>query len=335
MKRLFSKITITSQKDGSVTTLNFTNNVSLKSTWKDFTDTAEIIIPKKITKGGKNIAVGLDSIFRRGDMVKIELGYYPKLETFFEGYISRVLLDAPITLFCENSSYLLKQNTVTKSYKSVNLKTLLSDILPSGITFETVDAELGQFRLSNVTPLQVLEELKKTYSLESFFRDGVLYCGLSYVPKNSNVFNITKERNIIDNNLEWKNEEDTKIKLKAISMKPDNSKIEIEVGDVGGEQRTAHYFNLSETELRASAERDIIKYRYTGFRGEFETFGNKKINHGDIINLRSYKIPEQNGAYFVDGVKTSFGMNGFRQMIELGRKAISGTDFSINELQNF
>lgn len=335
MKRLYSKITITSAESGSVTTLNFTNEISISSTWKKFVDTCEITIPKKITKGGQNVVVGLSSLFRRGDKIKIELGYFPTLETYFEGYISRVNMDAPIKLFCENSSFLLKQSTVTKSYKSVTLKSLLSDVLPSGITFEAVDAELGQFRLSNVTPLQILDELKKVYSLEGFFRDGVLYCGLAYVPKNSRVFNITKERNFVDNSLTWQNQEDIKIKLKAISMLPDNSKIEIEVGDVGGEQRTAHYFNLSEAELKASAERDIVKYRYTGFRGDFETFGNKKIEHGDIINLRSYKLPEQNGAYFVDGVETYFGMNGFRQRVKLGRKAISGNDFSINDLQNF
>ncbi len=336
MKRLQSKITITSAESGDVTTLNFTNEISISSTWKKFVDTCEITIPKKITKGGQNIVVGLTSLFRRGDRIKIELCYFPdELEVYFDGYISRVSMDAPVKLFCENSAFLLKQNTVTKSYKSVSLKTLLSDIMPTGITFEAVDAELGQFRLSNVTPLQILEELRKVYSLEGFFRDGVFYCGLAYVPKNSRVFNITKERNIIDNSLTWQNSEDVKIKLKAISMMPDNSKIEIEVGDVGGEQRTAHYFNLSESELKAVAEREIIKYKFTGFRGDFETFGNKKIEHGDIINLRSYKLPEQNGAYFVDGIETRFGMNGFRQRVSLGRKAISGTDFSINDLQNF
>lgn len=335
MNRLYSKITITSAESGDITTLNFTNEISISSSWKQFVDKCEVTIPKKITKGGQNIVVGLSSLFRRGDKIKIELGYFPLLETYFEGYISSVSMDAPIKLFCENESFLLKQNTTTKSYRSVTLKNLLSDVLPSGIEFEAVDAELGQFRLSNVTALQVLEELQKVYSLEGFFRNRILYCGLAYVPKNSRVFNITKERNIIDNSLSWQNEDDIKIKLKAISMLPNNSKIEIEVGDVNGEQRTAHYFNLSESELKASAERDIVKYRYTGFRGSFQTFGNKNIEHGDIINLRSYKLPEQNGAYFVDGVETTFGMSGFRQNVTLGRKAISGADFSINELQNF
>jgi len=330
MKRLFSKITFT-HASGNTSVFTYVNEISIKSTWKEFVDTCEIIIPKNTEKNGKTLVTGLNSLFKRGDKVKVELGYYPKLETYFTGYISKINLDAPLKLFCENEMFLLKQNTLTKSYKNVTLKQLLTDILPAGIKFSVPDATLGAFRITNVTPLQILEEIKKVYGMEAFFKNGVLYCGLMYIPEFSKVFNITKERNVIDNSLEWQNEEDVKIKVKAISMKPDNSKIEIEVGDVGGEQRTAHYYNLTETQLREIATREITKFKYTGYRGSFRTFGNSKISHGDIINLRSKKIKEQNGTYFVDGTETTFGQGGFRQNVELGRKAIVNAGTSVSE----
>jgi len=334
MKRLFSKITITSKATNEEIIIDFVNDISIKSTWKEFVDTCEIKFPKKITKAGTPIVVGLNSIFKRGDKIKIELGYYPKLETYFNGYISAIETGSPLTLKCENEMFILKQSTLTKSYKSINLNVLIPEIV-SDFKTEVVDAELGSLRLTKVTPLQVLEEIKKTYSIEAFFKDSILYCGLIYVPKLTKVFNITFEQNIIDNALDWQNEDDIKIKLKAISMKPDNSKIEIEVGDPDGETRTAHYYNLNEQQLKDIATREIGKFRFTGFRGGFTTFGNQKISHGDIINLRSEKFPEQNGYYFVDGVTTNFGMNGFRQVVELGRKAIVGTDYQTGTETSF
>jgi len=126
---------------------------------------------------------------------------------------------------------------------------------------------------------------------------------------------------VIDNDLIWKNEDETKIKLKAISMLPDNKKIEIEVGDSDGEQRTAHYYDLTEKTLKTIAESEIKKFKFSGFRGGFTMFGSPRIKHGDVIVLKSYKLPERNGTYFVDTVETTFGQNGFRQKIELGRKA--------------
>lgn len=329
MKRLFSKITI-NKKSGEELNISFVNNISIKSTWKEFVDTCEIKFPKKITKDGSPIVVGLNSIFTRGDKIKIELGYFPNLETYFSGYISKIETGSPLTLKCENEMFILKQTTLTKSYKSINLNILIPEIV-SDFKTDVVDAELGSLRLTKVTPLQVLEEIKKTYSIESFFKDSVLYSGLAYIPKLTKVFNITFEKNIIDHSLEWQNEDEIKIKLKAISMKPDNSKIEIEVGDADGETRTGHWYNLNEKQLKDIATREISKFRFTGFRGGFVTFGNHKISHGDVINLRSNKFPEQNGYYFVDGVQTEFGMNGFRQNVELGRKAIVGTDFQQDE----
>ncbi len=330
MKRLHSKITI------GQNVFNFVNEVEITSTWKELTDNCSITLPKKITKGDESVFIGERSIFKRGDVVKVELGYYPELTTYFEGYIDRLSLSTPVVIHCENEMWKLKQYSITKSYKSVNVNTLLTDIL-KGVDFDKNDsnAEIGSFRMTNVTPVNVLEELKKTYSLESFFKGKTLFCGLTYVPKFTKVFNITFERNVVDHSLEWKNESDIKIKLKAISMMPDNSKIEIEVGDVDGEARTGHYYNLTEKQLRDIATREIPKYKFTGFRGSFVTFGDKKISHGDVIQLRSLKFPEQNGFYFVDSSTTSFGQNGFRQNIELGRKAIVGTDFQQSDVTNY
>ena len=314
MKRLFSKITIGAFE------LDFVNEIEMNSSWKTFTDTATIILPKKITKGGESIFNGDDAVIKKGDPVTIELGYFPELNVVFNGYVSKVENTSPVVIHCEDEMFLLKRNTITKSFKSVDLETLVGEIA-GDVKFNTVDAEMGQFRISNVTPCQVLEEIKKVYLLDAFIQNKELHVGLQYIPETSTNHKLIFEKNIIDHSLEWQNLEDMKIKIKAISMLPNNKKIEIEVGDPIGEQRTAHFYNLSEKALREAAERELPKFRFSGYRGSFTTFGEPQLKHGDTVELTSYKFPERNGEYFVDGVETTFGQSGFRQIVEMGRKS--------------
>lgn len=315
MERLFCHIKIGSNN------FDFVTDVELNSSWKEFTDTAKLTIPKRITKNGELITNGTGSVFKRGDAVEIKLGYFPNLTVRFTGFVSSVKIDTPIEIEIEDEMFLLKQSTFTKSYKKVDLKTLLKDMIGDKIPIDAVDADLGAFRITNVTPLQVLDELKKTYYLDVFVQNGKLYVGRQYIAENRVDHTVVIERDVVDNDLIWKSEDETKIKLKAISMLPDNKKIEIEVGDPDGEQRTAHYYDLTEKTLKTIAESEIKKFKFSGFRGGFTMFGTPKIKHGDVVVLKSYKLPERNGTYFVDAVETTFGQNGFRQKIELGRKA--------------
>lgn len=57
---------------------------------------------------------------------------------------------------------------------------------------------------------------------------------------------------------------------------------------------------------------------YNGYRGDVHTFGEPAINHGDIINLVSNKLPERNGKYLVKAVKITDGVDGYFQTLTLG-----------------
>ena len=71
MLRLQSKITFTSKTDGTEIVFDFVNEVEIETSYENLTDTAKITIPRKLNFDGKPIAVGVDSIFKRGDSVKI------------------------------------------------------------------------------------------------------------------------------------------------------------------------------------------------------------------------------------------------------------------------
>lgn len=313
MLRPTAKITI-----GSLA-FDFINSLEIVSNWKNLTDRGSLLIPKKLSRNGETIVVGSSGLFKRGDKVEIELGYFPDAMAVFSGYISKIVPDSPFRIEFEDDAYLFKQNSITYSEKDLTLKKLLEDLCP--IPFESVDANLGSFRITRANFAEVLLELKKTYGLVSWIREGVLYCGLAYWPEGSEEHELNFQQNIIDHSLEYRREDDVKIKIKAISMLDDNQKLEVEVGDPEGAQRTLTFFGLNESDLEKTAERELPKFKFEGYRGDLLTFGAPRVRHGDTIHLTDDKVPEREGSYLVDEVVTSQSVSGgFRQRIKLGSK---------------
>lgn len=342
MLRLQSQITFT-KEDGTEFIFDFCHLVETEESWEHYTKTAKINVPRKISFEGRNLFVGSEAIFKRGDQVKIELGYFPKLRTVFEGYITKVGSNIPCVLDCEDEMFTLKNTRCTYPKKvghittgkngrtlkkpkvvsrAISLNDLLGNILPDEIQYECLDVNLGSFRANNASVSQILDELKKDYGLFSYFRDGKLYVGL---PSNAGITNteeFTFEETIIDeSDLEWQEASDIAIKVKAISMQPDNTKKEVEVGDSDGAQRTFYTYNATDAGLTEFANLELNKVRYTGFRGQVETFGEPYLRQGDIAKIVSRKLPERDGNYLVKGVKRKFGFNvGYRQYLALDVK---------------
>lgn len=300
--------------------LNGVVEAEIRSSWDELTDTATLTFPRRFEWADKSLFSGRSPVLKRTDTVEIQLGYDDENETVFSGYVSGIMTDIPALIHCQDAAWLLKQTTLAKSYKEVELTELLTAILPSPLTFDAPAVRLGPFRISNATPAKVLEHLKEKYTLKSWFRGGKLYCGLAYVPSLQTTHVIRFERNVVDHSLEYLRKEDVKIKLKAISMKPDNSKIEYETGDSEGEQRTIHFYDVNEADLKQLANEEINRMRFEGYRGSLTTFLRPRIQHGDVIDLRSATYPERDGRYLVRAVTTTYGRGGGRQIIELDSK---------------
>lgn len=319
MLRPIVKITFT-KEDRSTYEFDFCTSVDINSSYENFTDTATIVLPRKLSFEGKQIFAGENSIFKRGDEVKIELGYYPNLVTRFEGYVSFVGAGLPIEIKCEDKMFLLKKTTVKKYSKtSVSLKTLLTDILPSDVDFDCLDVELGSFRISNATVSKILDTLKSDYGFYSYFVDGVLHVGLPSDASDTITEEFPFEKTVIDpDNLVYQLKEELFIKVVAISMQSDNSKKEVTIGDSDGSQRTYYTYNASDSALNEFANLKLNKDKYTGYSGSFTTFGEPVLRHGDVAKLTSTKLPERDGNYLAKGISIKFDMNGYRQEIQLG-----------------
>jgi len=200
---------------------------------------------------------------------------------------------------------------------------LIAEIVPSGIETNVLDSPLGAFKISNVTPAQVLKSLKDRYGFVSYFQEGILFVGFAYQNPNSNTIPLHFQKNVADiSQLTYRFKDDNKIKVKAISILPDNKKLQVEVGDDDGEIRTLHFFNVtSESALKKRAEQEIEKLKVDGYRGSIKSFGQPFIKHGDVLDFEDDIFPERASANFVDKVVVNFNTSvGFKRTSTLGRQ---------------
>ena len=319
-------------------------SVEIENSVSTLTNTAKVVLPNRTFYDGKQIVIGDDNIFQRGDTVTIYLGY-DFIETLhFKGVVSKVKPEQPIIVECEDLMWTLKQTNITRYYKSVNLKDLLDDILPSNISFQALDVELGEFKIgkksgktkgNSATVAAVLSEIQKTYALDAFFRQDVLYVGFKYWPDIVETFDFyldnAKYGNVLKNNLHYQRKDDIKIEVTVISMQNDNTKAEITVfwqnnqivegvAGVDYDNVTLHVGNniTSTKRLKEAAERMLQRKTFEGLQGTIDAIGSG-IMHGDIANVVS-PLPDFNGRYLVESVNSKFGDGGFTQKIKFNEQ---------------
>lgn len=313
MYRLTAKITI---DGGRRWQLEEVTAVEITRDTEKLTDECRITLPKKVKWDGEP-----DIPVRRGDMVSVSLGYNGELQAAFSGYVRDVGFKTPIVLVCEDEMFKLKQQPAQKkAYRNVDLETLLKD---QGIGCEIRvfgEQRLGQYRVTADTVASLLGKLQQQ-GIRSFFRteDGqpVLYCGVLFERETSPSQVFATGLNIIDDqSLEQQQADTMRLRVKAVSLMPDNKKVKVEVGDADGELRVLHTYNKTESELKAWAEQEVKRLKRDGLTGSFKTFGYRLVDKLDVIGM---KIDgEKKGCYQVKKNVIKYDTGGFRQEITLG-----------------
>jgi hypothetical protein len=309
---------------------DFVNSVEINSSWKDLTSTAVIKLPRKVytIKNDR-----LDSLIKRGDKVKIELGYDDILIDEFAGYVTSVKPTYPIEITCDDEMFLYKKQGVNpKNFPSNSTIKDVFDYL--GIPeskYETVGDSAsnislgGSFAITNDegTAAKVFEKLEKASAiLNIYIRNGKLMVGKQYDPKKRGVdhfFVIGK--NIVTTNLSFRKKEEILLDVTAISKNANSKQITVHAGDHEGDKRTLTYNDLTQAELQKQADADVDKLKYTGYTGDFTAFGIPSVQHGDIVKLIDLENKEREGTLYIDVVQKTFGTGGYRQKITLGKVA--------------
>ena len=129
---------------------NYSCYVEIDQDISTLTDTCKITIPRKTSWNGKAIAIGDDPIIKRGDAVKVQLGYDGNLKTRFIGFVKDIKAGMPVTLDCEDSMFALKKQNLTFNFQGGDIRTLLDLIMPKGITYKTLVIKVLPFRSSGL-----------------------------------------------------------------------------------------------------------------------------------------------------------------------------------------
>ncbi|MGB0869468.1 MAG: hypothetical protein ACPGSD_07710 [Flavobacteriales bacterium] len=321
MFKLSCNIEITGNKKwsfGAVKNLEIVEDVSV------LTDTCEIEIPKNIIwKGDEDFTDGKPPI-KRGDKIDVWLGYDDQLKKRFTGYIRSISQQTPIVIKCEDSMFLLKQTKLTpKAFKDAKLSDLISYLLQgTGISFKLIDNEikLGNYRITKPTIAQELQELKEHYLLSSYFRTldekDYLYIGLTYPFDNRKHVKFEHGKNIITEDFEYRAAEDIRARVQAQSFDAKNKKTTIEIGDKDGDLIEIRIDGLTESELAKYAKQALLRYKTSGLKGSFKTFGEPSVRKCDIVDIIT--SDGNTGSYLIKKNTINFGTDGFRQDIEIG-----------------
>lgn len=334
MKRLISEITIGNFR------FDFITNLTIESSWDTFTDKGTLTIPNKFRKDNKDLIVGDNNVFKRGDAVEIKIGYFPNLVTKFKGFLANIQPDSPLTMDFEDTMWLLKQeNLVSRQFKSTTISEVVEYATASlpdlTIEYDNPNTFIGDFEVDNkgfVNAVTVFEVLKKQFGYRIYFENEILQ-----VRKMLSVLNLTKpihkisfQNNVIESNLIFQRDDDVNLVIKVESIDLNtNTRItrygfkvkgEVVISSVqrsGQTTKDIKVLNFTTKQIDEFIRDNIDFYIYTGYIGDFLTFLEPSVEHSDRIELTDLKHREREGRYLIKKVITNFGINGGRQTIEL------------------
>lgn len=282
--------------------------------------TATIKLPTSavlIQQGANAGTVEVAKQFKVGDTVTISCGYQDVLvQQEFTGYVSRIRHEDPVVIECEDEMYRLRQRHVNQSWQDIAIKQVLNTVLSEfndlkldknipGVTFDQLQIKANG--------KEVIEKLSSEYGLDIYFENKTLYAELPYLRNKGFVtFNISGEESncaSVDS-LEYHKAEDVKLKVKAISILQNNTRIEAETGDADGDLRTLFFYNItSKADLTARAKTEIEKYKYDGYEGSFKSFFIPDSQPGMVAKINDPQYGRE-GNYYIEAVKITGGQGG-------------------------
>lgn len=309
-------------------TFDSANEIEINKTWKKFTQTARIKIPRKLNYIEGNTSYPIERLkdfIKKGDKVKIELGYNRELMTEFEGYvISTPTMNTPYEIECEDEMWLLKNKTVSVHIEDATVRQILQACSPE-YNIYCVDEFYGDFSLGEVTPVKIFNELKKTKGLFTFFREKRLVCGIPYSDKliSELIPTYTIGKTIIETDIKFKYDEDTPIKVYGSSKDPTTGRTyRFDFGEDGGTRISLHFDNeITLDELKkAVKEKHSFNKKMGNVTGTIKTFGFPFVEHGQTIRYLDAIKEEINEKVFIDEITINVSATiGYKKTIRVGK----------------
>lgn len=263
--------------------------------------------------------------FKVGDPVSITLGYSEYMRKEFTGFVRYIQPGQnELKVICEDTTFKLRKNTIKKTFKKTTLEELVTFLVKDfdiEIEGRVPVINFENYPINGVSSAVALQYLIDTYGLSMYFDlENKLHVGLRYTERRGNDVYVLhgdkdNDANVVDyKNLKWRTKEEKNLSIEAVFIKQDNTKLQVEVGDIGqGSKITRYYYGIagSDTEIKAKltemAEADLSQMSFDGYEGSFTAYSIPFVDPGYSIDLYNYLYPEYDGQYFVKATRLSWG----------------------------
>lgn len=300
---------------------DYCNEIEVQTSCSNLTDTAVVKVPRKMRWKGRPIT----DYVSRNDRISIRMGYRGHgIEKVFEGYVNSVENSTDIVIRCENSMRLFKTIDVkAEVIPHFDIVSFLKRYAPEIEVVCPDSVNFGEVVVKEGTLAGFLDGLKSTFPwFHGFFIGNTLHVMFRYAAIGREVA-FDPERNQISDSLKYILAEDEKVAVKAVRILDDNSRIEVIVpseADDNYSRRTIYSTSAGNVaELKQEAEKFLSGISGDRMEGNITAFGIPYVRKGDVVRLRDRIRTERNGKrFFAEGVKYTFGRNGYRQTITLG-----------------
>jgi len=326
--------TITTQ-DGKELKFDAVHHVEIDNSIDKIGSSAKIAIPTsaRIKSDLENSVTSAQTakMFKKGDKINIKLGYDDDLKEEFDGFIYKINLTTPLEIECEGHEFLLRENVPTKTFTSTTLRDVVEYIIDGKNKNIELDGDIPKVDMTsypipaNLTRLEALQQLKERYGVTLYFNKNKLYAGLDFIKYQGNVKYSLGENTPKSDELKYQYADDVKLKVKAIQINKDNTKLEAEVGDKDGQHRTLYFYNAkSKEELKKLAKTEMLKWKFDGYVGKITTFLQPYSSPGMTAEIIDKVYSERDGKYEIRSVKVEFGTSGGRRYVEIGKTVSNG-----------
>lgn len=309
---------------------NKINEINVTTSIHNLTDTCTITLPKNFTnKKGNTIF----DYLTQGDeiIVKTKYAEHKDWHQIFRGYITNINDTTPATITCQNEMYRLKKVLVQpEKIEQFNLETWFKKYV-NDIKIKTVgDIKFGSLDInSEMTMAEALLKLLDVYSFLKcyFYKDELVFTMLASPSAEKDAIVLGIGKNVITDSLEYVKAEDVKVCIKATSIivrQNKNEKLEVMLPEGAKnlkdyEQRHFHVPECTtEKELRTFAENKLKEFKVDKLTGSVTLFGVPRVEKTDIVHILSPRKNFNDRLFFVDAVTYQFGLNGYRQIVNLG-----------------
>ncbi|MCO5253357.1 MAG: hypothetical protein M9892_03210 [Bacteroidetes bacterium] len=341
-------------QDGAFLYIDYVHEVEINKSLKEMTGTCTIRLPKNIMVGNRDVSFRkpLGEVVKGGDAVRVWMKYAQegggktenRLE--FAGFVRNVNPTVPLEIECEDYMYKMKRKEVSpKSFSGGNLMQVIRYITEGmPLEYEVVDTALGGvFYITKDEPTagKVLAKIEEVYGLKSTILTSEYGVEPPYYHGNGNGNNKPKftlvvgnqyqasgnsvpvkyklNQNVISNDLSFTRAEDKQIKVKVSSRQADGKVITSQFkGDEEGDTKELMIPGLTQAQIEAIAKRLYAENKVDSFEGSMTTFGLPAIYPGMLAHVETDNYELKQTTNYVDEVKVSFGMGGYRRQITLG-----------------